>query len=125
MEQYRTERDQFKLMAETLQIRYSTMKRSLNSDYDTTMDRSKVGALLNETREKNISLNTEVEILRQKLLEMQGDIKALRSQKNSPIPRKLTRGCTEIDEKEIIWNEEKSKLILQMETLKKKVIKLI
>lgn len=124
VEQYRTERDQFKLMAETLQMRYSTMKKSLNNDFN-NMDRSKVGALLTETREQNIALSTEVENLRQKLLESQGDLKALRNQKCScaGTNRKLSvgSGFGELEKKELEWNEEKSKLILQMENMKKKV----
>lgn len=124
VEQFRTERDQFKLMAETLQMRYSTMKKSLNNDFD-NMDRSKVGALLTETREQNISLSTEVENLRQKMLELQGDLKVLRSKKCScaVTNRKLSvgSGFGELEKKELEWNEEKSKLILQMENMKKKV----
>lgn len=113
-------------MAETLQMRYSAMKKSLNTDYD-NMDRSKVGALLNETREQNIALNTEVENLRQKVMELQGDLKALRSQNQkcncSTINRKLSvgSGFGELEKRELEWNEEKSKLILQMENMKKKV----
>lgn len=121
LEQYRTERDQFKLMAETLQMRYTSLKKSLQNDFDPNIDRSKVGALLNETREQNIALNTEVENLRQKLSEMQGDIEALRNQNHTQIKKLPHHECNEIEEKKSEWNEERSKLISNLEIIKKKV----
>lgn len=128
LERYRSERDQFKLMAETLQMRYSAIKNSLeNFDHNDFRfgEGSSVGILLNQTREKNISLNTEIEALREKLQELQGDIKILRS-KNSEMQIKVKSGnlksknAIENDENGD-WNEEKSKFIAQMEQLKKKV----
>lgn len=127
VERYRTERDQFKLMAETIQMRYSAMKNSLeNSEYNETFGSSSstLGFLLNQTREKNISLQTEAETLRQKLNELQGDIKLLRC-KNVEMSKLLK--AKEIknkehsnDEMQKLWNDEKGKLIDQLETLKKK-----
>lgn len=127
LEQFRTERDQFKLMAETLQLRYSAMKKSLQTDnFECSavggVDRSKVGALLSETRGQNIALNTEVENLRQKVLEMQGDIEVLRAQKTATLERRATPNLAGVvtEGLEQQWLEEKSKYIFQLETLKKK-----
>ncbi|CAG9805801.1 unnamed protein product [Chironomus riparius] len=127
VERFRTERDQFKLMAETIQMRYSAMKNSLEkSEHNDTFGSSSstLGFLLNQTREKNISLQTEAETLRQKLYELQGDIKLLRS-KNVDMSKLLK--TKEIknkehtnDEMQKLWNDEKGKLIDQLETLKKK-----
>jgi hypothetical protein len=127
LERYRSERDQFKLMAETLQLRYSAIKNSLeNFDYNDIRfgEGSSVGILLNQTREKNISLNTEIEVLREKLNELQGDIKILRTKniemqnKSKSLNNDKNKNSTELQTE---WNEEKSKYIAQMEHLKKKV----
>lgn len=126
LERFRAERDQFKLMAETIQMRYSAMKNSLeksgNSDNFEGSSAS-LGYLLTQSREKNTELQTEVETLRQKLNELQGDIKVLRAKKfdktkiakfNSPIQN------IELQEAKNTWNDEKSRLIDQLEGLKKK-----
>ncbi|KAG5681037.1 hypothetical protein PVAND_010503 [Polypedilum vanderplanki] len=127
VERFRTERDQFKLMAETVQMRYTAMKNSLeNSEYNDTFGTSSstLGFLLNQTREKNIALQTETETLKQKLYELQGDIKLLRN-KNLEMTKllKIKESKSkeqDIDELQKQWNEEKSKLIDQLENLKKK-----
>lgn len=124
LERFRTERDQFKLMAETLQIRYSAIKKSLNSSGDFSYDstnRSSAALILNETKEKNIALSTEVEALKEKLNEIQGDMKVLRVKNNelcseqtkSNLNTSKTSGIT-------VSNSEKSSFIAQLEMLKKK-----
>lgn len=127
LERFRTERDQFKIMAETIQMRYSAIKNSLESsgnDNGFEGSSSTLGFLLNQSREKNMSLQTETETLRQKLNELQGDIKLLRN-KNVEMSKVLKNKATEKtecenDEALKAWNEEKSKLIDQLEGLKKK-----
>lgn len=127
VERYRSERDQFKLMAETVQMRYSTVKNSLeNSEQSETFGASgsTLGYLLNQSREKNMTLQTEVENQRQRLQELQGDIKLLRV-KNLEMSRALKafknkNQNSNIEEQQKAWNEEKSKLIDQLEGLKKK-----
>lgn len=127
LEKYRSERDQFKLMAETLQMRYSAIKSSLNSAELQAAGfghGSAVSLIVNQTRERNLSLTTEVEALRQRVHELEGDIKVLRT-KNSD----LKTTCRKLKSSEqvklnangdILWQEEKSKLIAQMEGIKKK-----
>lgn len=126
VERYRAERDQFKLMAETVQMRYSAMKNSLeNSESSDTFGASgsQLGYLLNQSREKNIALQTEVENQRQRLQELQGDIKLLRS-KNLEMSKALkaskSKDINNIDDLQKLFNDEKSKLIDQLEGLKKK-----
>jgi Uncharacterized coiled-coil protein (DUF2353) len=127
VERYRSERDQFKLMAETIQMRYSAMKNSLeNSGQDDGFGSSNatLGFLLNQTREKNMTLQTEIETLRQKLHESQGDTQLLRA-KNLEMSKVLKAKEVSSKEKTIcemqrVWNEEKAKLIDQLENLKKK-----
>lgn len=126
LERFRTERDQFKLMAETIQMRYSAIKSSLeNSGSDLGIEgtSSTLGYLLNQSREKNMALQTETEALRQKLNELQGDIKLLRDKNvdmSKIIKSKTAPKDLESDEAQRAWNEEKSKLIDQLEGLKKK-----
>lgn len=126
LEKYRTERDQFKLMAETLQIRYSAIKSSINNFDRSNLDYSNgssVSILLNETKEKNYALNTEVEALKQKLNELQGDIEVLRKRSSKSTDTRLNHNFNteELDKSNSEWSLEKSKYIAQMETLKKKV----
>lgn len=125
LERFRTERDQFKIMAETIQMRYSAIKNSLeNSENDIGFEGSSstLGFLLNQSREKNMALQTETETLRQKLSELQGDIKLLRD-KNTEITKvvkaKASSSDSEMETARKAWNEEKSKLIDQLEGLKK------
>lgn len=126
LERFRTERDQFKIMAETIQMRYSAIKNSLEnceSDLGFEGSSSTLGFLLNQSREKNMALQTETETLRQKLHELQGDIKLLRN-KNVEMTKlvKVKHAASDSgnDEKLKAWNDEKSKLIDQLEGLKKK-----
>lgn len=82
-----SERDQFKLMAEQLQVRCTSIKKQLYSnsyseeriDY-TQIPGANVAKLLNDTREQNKELLLQIESLRQKLTESEGDIKVLRQQ---------------------------------------------
>uniref|UniRef100_A0A1B0CZ20 Uncharacterized protein n=2 Tax=Phlebotomus papatasi TaxID=29031 RepID=A0A1B0CZ20_PHLPP len=124
LERFRTERDQFKLMAETLQMRYTAIKKSLHSGDSMSieyMERSSVAALVNDLREKNTALATDLESLRQSLSEKEGDIKVLRERRCN-LCEKCQSGrlnqdeCSPRDE----WNVEKSKFIAQLEDLKKK-----
>lgn len=91
LDKCRSERDQFKLMAEQLQERYTLLKKKSfefdgsNRTYDERIDYSKlpgqsVAQLLNDTREQNKALTLDTESLRQKLSEAQGDIIVLRKQ---------------------------------------------
>lgn len=139
LEKFRTERDQFKLMAETLQLRYAALRRSSLSDFSgslasedgsgmTSVDsKSSVAKILHETRERNIKLTTEVESLKQKLTEVQGDIEVLRANKNSKDSEiKETLPESESGEKvnkelQLKWKEERSNFISHLEQLKKKV----
>ncbi|XP_054003587.1 coiled-coil domain-containing protein 149 isoform X1 [Hylaeus anthracinus] len=85
--QCRLQRDQFKLMTEQMQERFVQLKRQINNiqeskgcynfeDYFKTLD------LLTETREQNKCLKLQVDTLRQKLGDAQGDVKALRANGN-------------------------------------------
>jgi predicted transcriptional regulator len=126
LEKYRIERDQFKLMAETLQLRYSAIKNSLNTFDQNNFNNDKisnVGVILSETRGKNMTLQTEVEALRQKVSDLQGDIACLR-QKNVELAKVETKqggghSCKQIDKTE--GQSERSNMIAQMEAIKKKV----
>lgn len=81
LDKYRTERDQFKLMAEQLQERYSCLKKQ-NSHINIYTDSggSNVAQLLGNTREHNKLLKLELETTKQCLLEARGDIHVLRQQ---------------------------------------------
>lgn len=127
LEKYRSERDQFKLMAETVQMRYSAIKSSLNSPEFQAAGfghSSAIGLLVNQTRERNMSLSTEVETLRQRVHELEGDIDVLRT-RNCDLQAAFSKLKSAEDVKlkdgnGVAWQEEKSKLIAQMENLKKK-----
>lgn len=126
MEQYRVERDQFKLMAETLQLRYSAIKKSLNDsqsmDYGIQLGQaSSVASMVSETREKNIALNTEVEALRQRVDELQGDVDVLRRKLVSKVKQERSNSCSEASENGDFSTKEKFELIAQLEAIKKKV----
>lgn len=90
LDKCRSERDQFKLMAEQLQERYTLLKKKSYNGvnyYDERIDYTQlpghnVAQLLGDTREMNKALLLEVESLRQKLSESEGDIKVLRKQSN-------------------------------------------
>ncbi|XP_067656739.1 coiled-coil domain-containing protein 149-B-like isoform X2 [Haliotis asinina] len=93
MDECRSERDQFKLMAEQLRERYQAFKKQLvgsspaglannhhDAGYYMDMQNQSLVKLLCETKENNKSLQFEVDDLRQKLADAQGDIKLLREQ---------------------------------------------
>lgn len=91
LDKYRSERDQFKLMASQLRERYNALKKkiegwgpSLLGVYDVRgfkSDREQsLAQLLCELKEQNKSLIFEVNDLKQKLNDAQGDIKLLREQ---------------------------------------------
>ncbi|XP_059226718.1 uncharacterized protein LOC106093698 [Stomoxys calcitrans] len=148
LEKFRTERDQFKLMAETLQLRYAALRRNssfsdltgFSSDFSAGTPNSggktSVAKILHDSRERNIKLTTEVESLKQKLYEVQGDIEVLRNQK-TPVgngEKKKDHNChngkSTKDEvaaldncsKEMVmqWKQERSNFICHLEQLKKK-----
>ncbi|XP_012286626.1 coiled-coil domain-containing protein 149 [Orussus abietinus] len=99
LDQCRAQRDQFKLMAEQIQERFLHLKkqtcerRELNRPYNLEDDFRTLDLLM-ESREQNKCLRLQVETLRQKLGDAQGDIKVLRSsnrvseerQENQPVP---------------------------------------
>ncbi|ETN67131.1 hypothetical protein AND_001069 [Anopheles darlingi] len=127
LEKCRTERDQFKLMAETIQLRYSAIKNSLNSpDFQAAGfgNSSAVSLLVKQTRERNEALTTEVESLKQRLYDLEGDIKVVRA-RNVELQdtcNKLHTANESIltangDKK---WQENKSQLIAQLELLRKR-----
>ncbi|XP_073843038.1 uncharacterized protein [Musca autumnalis] len=144
LEKFRTERDQFKLMAETLQLRYAALRRNssfsdLASDVSIGMSngggKTNVAKILHESRERNIKLTTEVEALKQKLCEVQGDIEVLRNQKatgNTAAECKKDSKQNGKDNKEDVildgcskemllqWKQERSNFICHLEQLKKK-----
>lgn len=128
LEQFRTERDQFKLMAETLQLRYSAVRR--NTDYNNCGfgGKSSVANMLHETRERNIKLTTELEAMKQKLYELQGDIEILRARGGgsngigtvSRDPCNQPTTSSSLNKEEEQWKEEKANFICHLENLKKK-----
>ncbi|XP_037818885.1 coiled-coil domain-containing protein 149-like [Lucilia sericata] len=142
LEKFRTERDQFKLMAETLQLRYAALRRNSLSDMggftsDTSgvpgsSSKTSVAKILHESRERNIKLTTEVEALKQKLSEVQGDIEVLRGCQK-PLPEEAKKSQkTKVSIKEdssvdvctkdmfLQWKQERSNFICHLEQLKKK-----
>lgn len=127
LEQFRTERDQFKLMAETLQLRYSALTR--NNEYSGCVgidgNKSSVASILHETRERNIKLTTEVESLKQKLYELRGDIELLRSSSKEGNFEKTQMDMTDAtnNNEALQWKKERSSFIFHLENLKKKVNK--
>ncbi|KAK3595845.1 hypothetical protein CHS0354_014667, partial [Potamilus streckersoni] len=92
LDQCRSERDQFKLMAEQLRERYQALKKQNfgqvpMSSVDTKtfkqysdMQSQSLAKLLFESKEHNKSQQFEMEDLKQKLHDAQGDIKLLREQ---------------------------------------------
>ncbi|KAI8789567.1 coiled-coil domain-containing protein 149-B-like isoform X1 [Biomphalaria glabrata] len=92
LDQCRSERDQFKLMAEQLRDRYQMVKRQLTGDVPMSasieidpktysdIQTQTLARMLFDTKETNKSLKFEVDNLRQKLQDAEGDIKLLREQ---------------------------------------------
>ncbi|XP_075145761.1 uncharacterized protein LOC142220472 [Haematobia irritans] len=151
LEKFRTERDQFKLMAETLQLRYAALRRNssfsdltgFSSDFSggtpNCGGKNSVAKILHDSRERNIKLTTEVESLKQKLYEVQGDIEVLRRQKaavsssaSSGEKKRdhASNGKSNKDDMEALdncsmemlmqWKQERSNFICHLEQLKKK-----
>ncbi|XP_039288013.1 coiled-coil domain-containing protein 149 isoform X2 [Nilaparvata lugens] len=83
LEQCRTERDQFKLMAEQIQGRYSKLKKicpdSIIGYGSAHLPGKSVAQLVEELSEKNKALILEQDDLKQKLKDAYGDIKVLRA----------------------------------------------
>ncbi|KAH9499153.1 hypothetical protein Btru_004265 [Bulinus truncatus] len=92
LDQCRSERDQFKLMAEQLRDRYQMVKRQLTGDVPmsatieidpktySNIQTQTLARMLFDTKEANKSLKFELDDLRQKLQDAEGDIKLLREQ---------------------------------------------
>ncbi|KAG7213774.1 hypothetical protein KM043_002995 [Ampulex compressa] len=95
LDQCRTQRDQFKLMAEQIQERFSHLKKQISD----TKESSRTLDLLTEAREQNKCLKLQVETLRQKLGDAQGDIKVLRTYK-SHVEREDTSSTPAIHQRE-------------------------
>ncbi|XP_034485725.1 coiled-coil domain-containing protein 149 [Drosophila innubila] len=128
LEQFRVERDQYKLMAETLQLRYSAMKRSSEllavngNGCGALSENSSLAALLHETRELNLKLNTEVEALKQRLGEIQGDMELLREREANSKSRLQAMLCQNAahNKEELQWKRERANFICHLENIKKK-----
>ncbi|XP_012232002.1 coiled-coil domain-containing protein 149 [Linepithema humile] len=87
VEQCKTQRDQFKFMAEQIQERFLRLKKQMCDTKELNRchsvdDNLRTLDLLTEAREQNKCLRLQVETLRQKLAEAVGDIKALRINNN-------------------------------------------
>ncbi|XP_050069601.1 coiled-coil domain-containing protein 149-A [Anopheles maculipalpis] len=127
LEKCRTERDQFKLMAETIQLRYSAIKNSLNApDFQAAGfgNSSAVSLLVKQTRERNESLTTEVESLKQRLYDLEGDIKVVRARnvelQDTCTKLRATNESLLTTNGDKTWQAEKSQLIAQLEQLRKR-----
>lgn len=87
LDRCRTQRDQFKSMAEQIQERFLHLRKQMcetkesNRCYSSDEDFRTLD-LLTEAREQNKCLRLQVEALRQKLADAEGDIKALRTNSN-------------------------------------------
>ncbi|EFN71760.1 Coiled-coil domain-containing protein 149 [Camponotus floridanus] len=87
LDQCRIQRDQFKLIAEQIQERFLQLRKQMcetkesNRCYSSNDDFRTLD-LLTEAREQNKCLRLQVETLRQKLADAEGDIKALRTNSN-------------------------------------------
>lgn len=122
LNQCRSERDQFKLMAEQLQDRYSILKKKSHDMgfsrlmfYPDGIDSNRRGntlaQILGETTEQNKALKIEVQDLRQKLRDAHGDIKALR------ISLGQQRSGTNVGESQAFPSHQREQLVQQLETL--------
>ncbi|XP_076372102.1 coiled-coil domain-containing protein 149-like [Tachypleus tridentatus] len=126
LDQYRSERDQLKLMADQLRERYNSLKKrvegwgpSLVGVYDVRGFRGEgeqsLAQLLCELKEKNRALQTEVDDLKQKLSDAQGDTRLLRHQ----LARQRSNSLDESFEHQFS-PVEKEDLVKQMEDLQHK-----
>lgn len=87
LDQNRIQRDQFKLMAEQIQERFLHLKKQMCDTKESNRcysleDDFRTLDLLTEAREQNKCLRLQVEALRQRLVDAEGDIKALRTNNN-------------------------------------------
>lgn len=87
LDQCRIQRDQFKLIAKQIQERFLNLKKQMcdTKEFNRCFnleDDFKTVDLLTEAREQNKCLKLQVETLRQKLGDAEGDIKALRMNNN-------------------------------------------
>lgn len=87
LDQCRIQRDQFKLIAEQIQERFLQLRKQMCETKESNRCYSSGGDfrtldLLTEAREQNKCLRLQVEALRQKLADAEGDIKALRTNSN-------------------------------------------
>ncbi|CAG2054321.1 unnamed protein product [Timema podura] len=128
LDHYRTERDQFKLMAEQLQDRYTALKKishNLGHGHSSIFHGDglvtekfgrSLNQLLDESRERNKDLCIHLEDLRQKLADAQGDLKVLRSQqqKSRPISGENT----------LFPSHQREELVQQLETTNLKCLQL-
>ncbi|XP_059490843.1 coiled-coil domain-containing protein 149 [Neocloeon triangulifer] len=140
----RKQRDQFKLMAEQLQQRYSALKKKPYSHLGQAMLLLPTG---DAHEEKNKSLKLENEELKQKLRDAYGDMKALRTQigilKSSPASNTESGVFPAHQKEEMVQQlealhiksvqlrqdlqsmlDEKEELIVQRDTLRSKVHRL-
>nr|CAD7404236.1 unnamed protein product [Timema poppensis] len=120
LDHYRTERDQFKLMAEQLQDRYTALKKISHNMgqgrssifHEDGLVTEKFGRslsqLLDESRERNKDLCIHLEDLRQKLADAQGDLKVLRSQQHKSRPSS--------GENTLFPSHQREELVQQLET---------
>lgn len=125
LDKCRSERDQFKLMAEQLQERCKRLKKQQvdtscyseeRIDY-TQVPGANVAKLLTDTREQNKELLLQIESLRQKLAEAEGDIKVFRQQNNAS-----RSSCNIYTESQMFPVHQREELVIQLEKSNLKVI---
>lgn len=129
LDQCRTERDQYKMIAEQIQIRSSTLRKkpgdldeegtteqSLYSDHFSIPATCNSLQLLAEANEQNKSLRLELQDLKQKLRDAYGDIKVLRAG--------LTEAVRGNGGREVLPAHQKEELVEQLETLAAKYTQL-
>ncbi|XP_044740449.1 coiled-coil domain-containing protein 149 isoform X2 [Chrysoperla carnea] len=120
LDKCRTERDQFKLMAEQIQERYSCLKKKschINL-YSDSGGGGNVAQLLGETRENNKLLKLELEATKQCLIESRGDIQVLRQQLQS----KQKHGS--LTNEDVFPIHQREELVEQLEKLSAKTIQM-
>lgn len=86
---------------------------SNNPDTDNFLDSSSATKLLNDMREKNMKLSTELERTKEKLMEREGDIEVLRQEKRDLVYKLGKQISTRAVE-----DSERENFISQLETLK-------
>ncbi|WAR22289.1 CC149-like protein [Mya arenaria] len=128
----RSERDQYKLMAEQLRERYQSLKKGLTkqplqSSSDTAISKcytdtqsQNLARLLYESQENRKSLKFEVDDLKQKLIDAQGDIRLLREQ----IARQRVGTTDEGMNTRIFPAHEREQLVQKLESSNEKYVQL-